>query len=401
MAKGVGLVGNLSGKLGNSVGYTIRNSNNKATQGFRVYQPVVKNPQTDAQMVQRIKMLGISNFYRQFRDVIQRGIEGVDYGDASRRAWLKMAMGTQFAGPWLEKGSYGVYPLPGVPVTRGSLPQIPMQHGADEVFIEWNVAELPESWTAPTTVGGLSQTIIDAGYCQAGDQITIMAGFISTETYDWNIRSFYIATGDTTPLSNVGLRCVSVAGDTVITYAVSLLPPYPATGTPTTPNVLAVATSRDGNGVHLRSTSNFTLSEDAQAFSVYTSGARQLAIESYRTAAAASTDWQLTRAAGGGSVISMSTRGGDTVTLTGLEQVGSYLMAVTADGQRLYIYVSDIHMGSFQRYLASFTANTATAPSDATNSNTVDIANESGTGYGFTNWFIQNGGSIQALVTLS
>lgn len=393
MAKGVGLVGNLSGKLGNSVGYTIRNSNNKATQGFRVYQPVVKNPQTDAQMIQRIKMLGVSNFYRQFRDVIQRGIEGVDYGDASRRAWLKLAMGTQFAGPWLEKGSYGVYPLPGVPVTRGSLPQIPLFGSGSEVFIEWDVV-IPESWTAPTTVGGFSQTVIDAGYCQAGDQITIMAGYLTAETYDWNIRSFYVATGDTTPLANVGLKCMSVAGDPSMQYFVSLLPPYPATGSPTPPNVLAVATSRDGNGIHLRSTSNFTLSEDAQAFSVYTAGARQLAIESYRTAAAASTDWQLTRAAGGGSVISMSTRSGDTVTLTGLEQVGSYLMAVTADGQRMYIYVS-ANLMAFQHYLSSLTTNTSTVPSDATNGNTVDVV-DAGV-WSYVDWFIRQGGSIEAL----
>lgn len=397
MAKGVGLVGNLSGKLGNSVGYTIRNSNNKATQGFRVYQPVVKNPQTDAQMIQRIKMLGISNFYRQFRDVIQRGIEGVDYGDASRRAWLKMAMGAQFAGPWLEKGSYGVYPLPGVPVTRGSLPQIPLE--AADVYIGWTVAQLPEGFVAPTTVGGFSQTVIDAGYCQAGDQITIMAGFISQETYDWNIRSFYVATGDTTPLANVGLRCISEAGDLKMNFAVSLLPPYPASGDPTLPNVLAVATSRDGNGVHLRSTSNFVLSEDAQAFSVYTASARQLAIDSYRTTSAASDDWQLTRAASGGAVISRNTNGGDSVSLVGIEQVGGYVMAVSEGGQRYYISASYLSVPFHGAYVNSLSTSTSTAPADATADNTIDFVSGGNEFTSSVDWWVSNGGSYSIFTT--
>ena len=48
--------GNKKGKIGNSIYYTIKNSNNKVTQGERIYQPNVTNPQSESQRAQRMKL---------------------------------------------------------------------------------------------------------------------------------------------------------------------------------------------------------------------------------------------------------------------------------------------------------------------------------------------------------
>ena len=54
MAKAQGIIGNFKGKVGNMVGYQLTDSNNKQTQGIRIYQPNVKNPKTSAQAEQQM-----------------------------------------------------------------------------------------------------------------------------------------------------------------------------------------------------------------------------------------------------------------------------------------------------------------------------------------------------------
>ena len=92
MAKGIGLIGNFRGKVGNMVGYNLKDSNNKQTQGVRVYQPVVKNPKTYGQAEQRAKLAPINATYRALKAIIDRGQEGKAYGNKSRLAWLSAAM---------------------------------------------------------------------------------------------------------------------------------------------------------------------------------------------------------------------------------------------------------------------------------------------------------------------
>ena len=104
MAKGIGLIGNFKGKVGNMVGYKLTDSNSGNTQGIRVYQPIVKNPKTAAQAEQRAKLAPINATYRALKMVIDRGNEGLPYGNKSRLAWLKQAFKAEHM-PWIEKGS--------------------------------------------------------------------------------------------------------------------------------------------------------------------------------------------------------------------------------------------------------------------------------------------------------
>lgn len=123
MAKGIGLIGNFRGKVGNMVGYNLKDSNNKQTQGVRVYQPIVKNPKTYGQAEQRAKLAPINATYRALKMIIDRGQEGKAYGNKSRLAWLSSAM-KAFNGGWFEKGAAITAPAL-VPMTKGSLTGVP------------------------------------------------------------------------------------------------------------------------------------------------------------------------------------------------------------------------------------------------------------------------------------
>lgn len=68
MAKNVGLIGSVRGKLGNAVFYT-----RAGRQCSRVYQPEVRNPQTKRQMTSREKMAAVVDALKPFANVLRAG----------------------------------------------------------------------------------------------------------------------------------------------------------------------------------------------------------------------------------------------------------------------------------------------------------------------------------------
>lgn len=171
MAKGIGLIGNFRGKVGNMVGYNLKDSNNKQTQGVRVYQPVVKNPKSYGQAEQRAKLMPINVVYRMIKPIIDRGQETKAYGNKSRLAWLKSAL-KNYDGEWSNKNDMRRF-VPLLPVSQGSLNNpLSAQIGSGEVVIVVQGLQ-----TAETTVLGTVSTAILAQFptLQDGDQITIVA----------------------------------------------------------------------------------------------------------------------------------------------------------------------------------------------------------------------------------
>lgn len=84
MAKIVGLVGAVSGKVGNFVGAVVG-----GVQTMRVYQPIVANPRTVGQMLQRGKV----NLAGQLTSVISRvAIEGLPGNARKRRSELNRTL---------------------------------------------------------------------------------------------------------------------------------------------------------------------------------------------------------------------------------------------------------------------------------------------------------------------
>lgn len=271
MAKGIGLIGNFRGKVGNMVGYNLKDSNNKQTQGVRVYQPVVKNPKTYGQAQQRAKLAPINVTYRALKGIIDRGQESKRYGNKSRLAWLKDAL-KAFDGGWFEKGAVITAPAL-VPLTKGSLPNLfPVANTADNCVITFATAAAE----APATIGDLS-TAIKANFPQVedGDQITFVDIHSTANGIEVSVESIVI---DTTSTASIPAAFTAATGS--LTYA------------PNGANMAAgaIILSREGDaGQHLRSTTAIQQAKGYDA-DLLADAAQEAATKSYM-AGSTTSDW--------------------------------------------------------------------------------------------------------------
>lgn len=271
MAKALGLIGNFKGKLGNTVGYSLKDSNNKQTQGVRVYQPVVRNPKTAAQAEQRAKLAPINATYRALKMVIDRGQEGKAYGNKSRLAWLSAAM-KAFNGPWFEKG-VGINMPCLVQLTKGSLAvNMSFTVSAESIVVNMNGADL----SSINTLGALSTAFI-AAYpaLKDGDQITFVEVSENSGSIISIIDSIVLDSS-----SSAALPSTFNAGEGSVTYEKDGFAPTAGT----------IIVSREGdNGAHLRSNAMLVKSPD-YSNDLLAPAAKQAAIESYMSQGA-NTDW--------------------------------------------------------------------------------------------------------------
>ena len=271
MAKGTGLIGNFKGKVGNTVGYKLSASNNGQTQGIRVYQPIVKNPRTAAQAEQRAKLLAVNATYRALKMVIDRGNEGLPYGNKSRLAWLKTALKAQTM-PWFVKG--GIANLPVVcQLTKGSL-------GAFSYTVTEDNLEIAVSGVATEsavdTIGKVS-TLMLAGCSnvKAGDQVTIVVigaqnGGMNTEVFSFVIDATSTVSTDK---FNAGTNKLSFNADGSF-------------------GIAAVILSRQGdNGEHMRSNASLIIDSSWANEMPYDADSKAAAIASYQSSAATNSDW--------------------------------------------------------------------------------------------------------------
>ena len=272
MAKGIGLIGNFKGKVGNMVGYKLTDSNSGNTQGIRVYQPIVKNPKTAAQAEQRAKLAPINATYRALKMVIDRGNEGLPYGNKSRLAWLKQAFRAEQM-PWIEKGKVVNFPVL-CPVSKGSLASIFMPTNEDS-SIELPVTGVSVEGT--TTIGALSIALL-ATYASLknGDQLTC----VEIEQYNGallaHVNSLIIDTTSTSLIpSNFSIGNGKLNTNVVIADAICG----------------CVIVSREGeNGEHLRSSEKLSVMAGYES-ATYDAAAKTAAIESYMSSAAVNADW--------------------------------------------------------------------------------------------------------------
>lgn len=271
MAKGLGLIGNFRGKFGNAVGYNLKDSNNKQTQGIRIYQPIVKNPKSYAQAEQRARMAPINATYRMLKSIIDRGQEGVAYGNKSRLAWLKTAMKT-FNGGWFEKGAPITFPA-AVAISQGSL-AVNIGLNLDENNYYPDI--VLDEGTAASTVGSLSTAAI-AQYptLKVGDQLTFVA---VAKVGDGMVPQ--IASVVLDPASTDALPASIVAEGTS----------WKMTGFDRNYISGCIIASREGDGgQHLRSTASLVWQYTPSQPSMQ-AAAKEAAIRSYM-AAGTTTDW--------------------------------------------------------------------------------------------------------------
>ena len=271
MAKGIGLIGNFKGKVGNTVGYKLTASNNGQTQGIRVYQPIVKNPKSAGQAEQRAKLLAVNATYRALKMVIDRGNEGVPYGNKSRLAWLKTALKAEHMA-WFEKGTIPTMPV-GCQLSKGSLAGLQIESTDSGIEITCNGMT---NVTPVATVANVSSALL-AGYphLKEGDQVTFIQVGNNGSGIGTTVLSIVI---DTTSAD-------AIAGFTAANNKMIFNVDYVSGGA-------AVIISREGdNGEHLRSTSQLILADTSVADSPYDADSKAAAIASYRASAASNSDW--------------------------------------------------------------------------------------------------------------
>ena len=271
MAKGIGLIGNFKGKVGNMVGYKLTDSNSGNNQGIRVYQPIVKNPKTAAQAEQRAKLAPINATYRALKMIIDRGNEGLPYGNKSRLAWLKQAFKAESM-PWVEKGKVVEYPV-GCQLTKGSLAGVVFEATPDDFAISCTGVT---SETTLNTVASLSTALL-AGYpgLKLGDQLTIACRTAVEGALAFMIKSFVLDDTDNTAITGFrgGVNSISFEPDRYAGAGVAII-------------------SREGaNGEHLRSTTYLSIDPDMKIDAPYDADSKAAAIESYRSSAAVNADW--------------------------------------------------------------------------------------------------------------
>lgn len=199
------------GKKGSSVFYYLRNSNNREKQGIREYQPVVANPQTAAQISQRVYMRPAQNIYRELADIIRRSWQGLEYGGKGTQEFFKGALrhgSTLPVGiPWLNKGDQRT--VPGAyKISNGSIPEITatIEEG-DIASTSLYVGSLP----GDPTWGEVSERLIANNNIKEGDQLTFIAAYsseneanlIPNAVFAWQVDSIYVDTSNTTPLTEI------------------------------------------------------------------------------------------------------------------------------------------------------------------------------------------------------
>lgn len=403
MAKG-STNGVIRGKKGNTVYYKITNSNNKEKQGWREYNATVGNPQTNGQIDQRVKLQAVNNLYRALKPIIQRGWENHKYGDDSRRAFLKLALGASFKGPYIEKGSTLAVPIKNVPVMYGSLTPIVMEASSNGDAVLTNV---PATLEAPNTVtqGEVSQALIAAGVAQEGDQITFVVGYLNgAGTVSYITLSFYVTVSATDLMLDLGIPIYSTQYDD---FEAMVLDVTTLIGRNSTYAVLC-SVSRDGDdaGVHLRSVAEFDMTTEFDNYFYGNAATKKAAAKaSYIKTRTANTNWEQVpggeSGGGGGGAVTAFTLSGTEIVPGSLTNVAAEpAEIVDANGQHYFVRAHTSAGGT--RYLygqggGDFTSS-ATAPTGATNANTIDPCAANNVASGCRAWLLAKGVSADLLV---
>lgn len=411
MGKSVGLLAPISGRVGNTVGYVLKDS--KQTQGWRVYQPVVRNPQSDGQMVQRVKMAAVNNLYRDLKEIIQRGMEATAYGYPARKKWLSMALGQQFEGPWIVKGYTMGLPIKGVPISVGSLQQVvTVDTGTYNAPAFFLIATAPDA--DPSTVAELSALFVEAGY-QEGDQVTFVMGWVPIrEAFSWKVVSFIISLSDTTTLGsvfgNVDATSIDISSASIGDADGINIDVLPACSNPI--DALAVIVSRDGVtlGSHLRSTAYFAMNDNAEA-NWYSEGAYERAKRSYLLGDGTNVNWEQdpTRAATAPGETKANTNAATPAVITvdaWRSQNGFAQVHDATNNIWRYVYNEDVVNTGYHKWLSGSLSGTlwgATAPSGAQTTDAVRfryVRDADQYDIAFGNWLIYEVGyNVRDLVT--
>lgn len=198
----------LKGKVGGVVYYKLTDSNNKATQGTRVYTSQVRNPNTTRQQYQRAILKTVSNMYAQGKTIFNHSFQGKSVGGQNAREFRRLNMRALRA-QCVADYSAGLRPAGyrSFVSARGSMYAAPNEYIVsqgtyDQKFFTWD--DTNKAYTMPASVQG--QTVADymaANGLVEGDIYTfvglivnknVVAGGDGQTPYETNYKSNFLYT---------------------------------------------------------------------------------------------------------------------------------------------------------------------------------------------------------------
>lgn len=166
-------------KLGQTVGRLNANPSlaTNVTRGniLSAYQPIVKNPKTDLQGTQRMKMTAAVNFYRMLGQVLNNAYQSTKYGTKSRQRFMSLAMSQAQGIPFVDKEDKKFYPGE-YPVSEGSIkPVNVLAIGEGTNKVTKTSLVLGNFVLSGQTLGEVTQQLINKNFgILNGDRITII-----------------------------------------------------------------------------------------------------------------------------------------------------------------------------------------------------------------------------------
>lgn len=207
MAKGSAM-GIWRGRKGSTVFYYNRNSNNAQKQAMRERVYEISNPQSNAQVSQRMKLLPAQRVQQQLLSVLKRSWQGVEYGGKSLNQFMKYALKMTEGIPFVDKGDDRAIPGSYI-ISKGTIPQV----YTTVEDIDQHYTSLPGDASDPEQItwGEVCEAIIAAGAAESGDQITFVWCLTDasndttapTARYLWQFRSIIVDSTSTQSLTEI------------------------------------------------------------------------------------------------------------------------------------------------------------------------------------------------------
>ena len=197
MAKAIGISSQFRGKIGNVIGYLAKNRAGRNEQIVKSYQPVVANPQSYAQALARVPVGPVQRVCSALLPIIQRGFEGVAYGEASKTEFLSYNL-KFFRGPFMPKGTVMV-PPGAMLISKGSLRPITFSkwvYDGEYNTVSTNLRGIDK--TELNTYGQISSMLLGRNdWLKVGEQLTLVVVTLDHDEYTYHYQSLFLDTSNT------------------------------------------------------------------------------------------------------------------------------------------------------------------------------------------------------------
>lgn len=216
MGKATGISSQFRGKVGNVIGYLAKNRAGRYEQIVKSYQPVVANPQSYAQALARVPVGPVQRVCSALLPIIQRGFEGVAYGEASKTEFLSYNL-KYFRGPFMPKGTVMV-PPGAMLISKGSLRPITFSNWVyDGEYYTVSTNLRGKTSATYNTYGTLSTMLLKWNdFLKVGEQLTLVVVTLANGEYTYHYHSIFLDTTNTNPLSYLWNGIV--VDDDVVTF---------------------------------------------------------------------------------------------------------------------------------------------------------------------------------------